>query len=136
MIESMKRLNRNAAQAAQRAGGVKAVTDITGFGLLGHGIEMAKASGYKLVFEYSQIPFIFPGGSINNKLYFEPDVSFAPSVADDQRMILWDAQTSGGLLLAIPADRLDEFRTFCAELEQPAWVIGQVVEGQGIEVLG
>jgi selenide,water dikinase len=147
MIESMKQLNRNAAQAAQRAGGVKAVTDITGFGLLGHGMEMANASGCKLVFEYNQIPllpgtaqyaaeFIFPGGSVNNKLYFAPDVSFAPLVADDQQMILWDAQTSGGLLLAIPADRLDEFQTLCIELDQPAWVIGQVVEGQGIEVLG
>lgn len=147
MIESMKKLNRNAAHAAQRAGGVKAVTDITGFGLLGHGMEMANASGCKLVFEYSQIPllpgtaqyaaeFIFPGGSINNKLYYEPDVSFPSSLADDQRMILWDAQTSGGLLLAIPADRLDEFRNLCAELDQPAWVVGQVVEGQGIEVLG
>jgi selenide,water dikinase len=126
---------------------VKAVTDITGFGLLGHSIEMARASGCKFVYEYNQIPllpgavqyaaeFIFPGGSINNKLYFEPDVSFASPVADDQQMILWDAHTSGGLLLAIPADWLDEFRALCAELDQPAWVVGQVVEGQGIEVLG
>jgi selenide,water dikinase len=148
MVESMKRLNRQAAQAAQAVGGVKAVTDITGFGLLGHAFEMTQASGQKFVFEMNQVPllegatiyaadFIFPGGTSNNKMYFEKEVTFAPAVPDHRQWLLWDAQTSGGLLLAIPADRLDDFFSTCTSngRNQPAWVVGQVVNGSGIEVL-
>lgn len=144
MVDWMKRLNRRAAQAAQAVGGIKAATDITGFGLLGHAMEMAKASGCKLVFEMNQIPlmagattyaadFVFPGGAANNKMYFEPEVWFAPNIPDDRQWLLWDPQTSGGLLVAVPAERLDEFQDACGD--QPAWVIGQVASGAGIEVL-
>lgn len=146
MVESMKRLNRHAAQAGQTVGGIKAATDITGFGLLGHGMEMSRASGQKFIFEMNQIPlldgasgyaadFVFPGGASNNKLYFERDVTFAPSISDDRQWLLWDPQTSGGLLLAVPADRLADFQSICADLNQPQWVIGQVTRGQGLEVV-
>lgn len=146
MVASMKRLNRGAAQAAQASGGLKAVTDITGFGLLGHALEMAQASGCKFVFEFNQIPllegamtyaaeFIFPGGASNNMEFFAKDVTFAPTIPDDRRWLLWDPQTSGGLLLAIPAARLADFQKICAEQGQPAWVVGAVTSGAGIEVL-
>lgn len=146
MVESMKQLNREAAQAAQAIGGVKAATDITGFGLLGHALEMVKASRRKFIFEMNQIPllegaakygvdFVFPGGAANNKMYFEKDVTFAPGVPDYLQWLLWDAQTSGGLLLAIPADRLADFQSICADFDQANWVIGQVTDGDGIEVL-
>jgi selenide,water dikinase len=146
MVESMKRLNRTAAQAGQVAGGIKAATDITGFGLLGHAMEMAQASAHKFVFELNQIPlldgaaiyaadFIFPGGMSNNKLYFEKEVIFATGLSDDQQWLLWDPQTSGGLLLALPPARLADFQAACAELGQAHWVIGQVTTGNGIEVL-
>jgi selenide,water dikinase len=146
MVASMKRLNRAAAQAAQAVGGIKAVTDITGFGLLGHGLEMAQASAGKLVFAWNQLPwldgaatyaaqFIFPGGASNNKTFYEKDVTFAATLSDAQQGLLWDPQTSGGLLIAIPAERLADFQTICAEQNQPAWVVGQVTAGSGIEVL-
>ncbi len=146
MVASMKRLNRAVAQAGQAVGGIKAVTDITGFGLLGHGMEMVQAAGHKFVFELNQIPlldgaatyaaqFIFPGGASNNKTFFEKGVTFAPTIPDERRWLLWDPQTSGGLLLAIPAERLADFQNICAERKQPAWVIGQVIAGSGIEVL-
>ncbi len=148
MVESMKRLNRSAAEAGQAIGGIKSVTDISGFGLLGHAVEMAKASGCKLVFEQNQIPFldgatnyaadfVFPGGASNNKLYFEKDVSFASTIRDLTQWLLWDPQTSGGLLLAIPADRLEDFLSACTAngRDQACWVIGQVMQGHGIEVL-
>lgn len=146
MVASMKRLNRNAAQAGQAVGGLKAVTDITGFGLLGHAMEMAKASGQKFVFQSNQIPllegaekyaadFIFPGGAANNKLYFEQDVIFDPHLPDPQQWLLWDPQTSGGLLLAVPRERLADFQSACTAYDQPCWVIGQVTTGNGIEVL-
>jgi selenide,water dikinase len=146
MVASMKQLNRNAAQAAQTTGGIKAVTDITGFGLLGHATEMAQAANQKFIFEMNQIPllegvpqyaadFIFPGGAANNKLYFAPHISFAPELSEVQQMMLWDPQTSGGLLLSIPEERLDDFRQNCNHYNQPVWIIGQVTTGQGIEVL-
>lgn len=146
MVQSMKQLNRAAAQAAQATGGIKAVTDITGFGLLGHGMEMAQAAGCKFVFEMNQIPlldgvagyaaeFVFPGGAANNKLYFAKDVTFAASLSDAQQMILWDPQTSGGLLLAVPPDRLADFQSACAQHRQANWIVGQVTHGSGIEVL-
>jgi selenide,water dikinase len=148
MVESMKRLNRCAARAGQAVGGIKSATDITGFGLLGHALEMAHASGYKFIFEMSQIPlldgattyaadFIFPGGTSNNKMYFEKDVTFAPSISNDRQWLLWDTQTSGGLLMAIPPDRLEEFQSVCVSNEhnQATWVVGQVTTGSGIEVL-
>ena len=146
MVESMKRLNRAAAQAAQATGGIKAATDITGFGLLGHALEMALASTQKFVFEMNLLPlldgletyatdFVFPGGAANNKLYYEKDVVFAPSLSDAQQMILWDPQTSGGLLIALPPERLADFQAICATKAQPVWVIGQVVEGHGLEIL-
>jgi selenide,water dikinase len=148
MVESMKRLNRQAAQAAQTIGGIKAVTDITGFGLLGHAMEMAEASKHKFVFEMNQIPllngaityaadFVFPGGMSNNKMHFEKQVTFDTTIPEHEQWLLWDPQTSGGLLLAIPADRLADFQSACiAEgRNQAAWVIGQVTTGSGLEVL-
>jgi len=148
MVESMKRLNRQAAQAVQITGGIKSATDITGFGLLGHAMEMAEASGRKFVFEMSQIPlldgaatyaadFVFPGGMSNNKMYYEKQVSFEASTPEHQQWLLWDPQTSGGLLIAVPANRLDDFHSACTTngRSQPMWVIGQVTDGSGIEVL-
>jgi selenide,water dikinase len=145
MVASMKKLNRCAAQAAQATGGIRAVTDITGFGLLGHSLEMTRASGVQFQFIFSQLPFlegartyatefIFPGGASNNRLYFEKDVSFATTISEDQQMLLWDPQTSGGLLLAVPADRLANFKEYCAKHQQSVWEVGQVQAGSGIIV--
>ena len=145
MVASMKRLNRWAAKAAQEAGGVKAVTDITGFGLLGHGMEMAKASSVQFVLSYSQIPFlsgadvygeqfIFPGGTSNNRLYYGKEVTFDSSLSEMQQMLVWDAQTSGGLLIAVPQDTLQAFQAACAKYKQPNWVIGYAKKGAGIVV--
>lgn len=148
MVNSMKRLNRLAMQALQVTGSIKAVTDITGYGLLGHAMEMVQAAGHKFVFEFNQMPFlagattyatefIFPGGATNNRLYAQQAVTFSPDVSEDQQMLLWDPQTSGGLLAAIPADRLDNFKQACtdADPQQPFWVIGEVTTGEGIEVI-
>ena len=146
MVESMKQLNRCAAQAAQETGNIKAATDITGFGLLGHSMEMVKASQVAFEFQLNQIPFlegardyarefIFPGGASNNRLYYRQDVSFAEEISEDQQMLFWDPQTSGGLLLAVPSERVDVFLERCKAHQQPAWVIGQVKAGFGITVV-
>jgi len=141
----MQRLGRAAAQALHAVGGMKAATDITGFGLLGHSLEMAKATGCKFVFELHQIPllegvmdyaadFVFPGGATNNRMFFEKDVTFAAGVSEAQRMILWDPQTSGGLLIAVPGERWPALEQACQERAQAAWVVGQVSDGDGVEV--
>lgn len=141
----MKRLNRTAAELAVAAG-LRGGTDITGFGLLGHASEMAQASQVGLRFVYSRIPFtrgarryaaewIFPGGSNDNRLYFEHNVRFDPALPEEARMLLFDAQTSGGLLLAAPRPALDGLLEAAARAGQPLWEVGEVVEGEGIEVI-
>jgi selenide,water dikinase len=141
----MSRLNAGAAQLA-REFALRGGTDITGFSLLGHGWEMAHASGVGFRLSFSQIPFLscariyaergtFPGGSADNRMHFGPHVTFPPDLDEPAQMLLFDAQTSGGLLLAVPHEKVDDLLTRAKEIDQPAWVIGEVVEGEGIEVL-
>ncbi len=145
VVEWMKRLNRDAAQLACEFG-VHAATDITGFSLLGHGLEMAQASGCRLHLNYGAIPFIscarkygekwtFPGGAADNRLYFKEWVTFSPALDEVGQMLLFDPQTSGGLLMAVPPQRLESLLARAAEINQPVWVIGEVCEGSGIEVI-
>lgn len=141
----MKRLNRDAGALAAKFG-LRGGTDVTGFSLLGHGLEMADASGVGLRLEMANIPFIscarkyaalwtFPGGSADNRLYYGPRVRFAEGIAEEERMLLFDAQTSGGLLLAVPRTKTTAFLKQAEKIGQPAWVIGDVVEGEGVEVI-
>lgn len=141
----MKQLNKVAAALALEFG-LHGGTDVTGFSLLGHGLEVAQASGVHLRFAYDKIPFTrgarryaeewtFPGGASDNRLYFGPHVRFAPGIDEASQMLLFDPQTSGGLLLAVPPSKLDGLLKRAAEVGQALWVIGEVVEGMGIEVL-
>jgi selenide, water dikinase len=140
----MKSLNRTASQLAVEFE-LRAGTDITGFSLLGHALEMARASGVALRFTFDQIPLIsgaqryadlytFPGGAADNRLYFQDAVAFSDRLSDPARMLLFDPQTNGGLLLAVPSDRLSDFVARAAHLDQPVWVVGEVMAGEGIEV--
>lgn len=141
----MKRLNKTAAELAA-AFELRGGTDITGFSLLGHGLEVAQHSAVGLRFYFDKIPFtrgaqryagewIFPGGSLDNRAYYGDQVSFDPAIAEHNRMLLFDAQTSGGLLLALPAAKTAGFLAQAAQLDQPAWVVGEAIAGAGIEVL-
>ncbi len=142
----MKGLNRTASQLANEFE-LRGATDITGYSLLGHGLEMAKASGVMLQFDFAAIPFItgarryaeqgiFPGGAFDNKDYFKPNVKFSASLDKAGQMLLFDPQTSGGLLLGVPGEKLDAFLARAREAGQSAWVIGEVKSGAGIEVIG
>ena len=141
---SMAALNRTAAQLAGRVG-VRGATDITGFSLLGHASEMAALSGVGLRFRLADLPFLpgareyaeqwlFPAGANRNQEHFGCGVTFAEAIGDELRLLLFTPETSGGLLLAVPADRLAELRALAAEAGQPMWVVGEVIEGFGIEV--
>lgn len=145
-VDWMKRLNRTASELAVEFD-LHCGTDITGFSLLGHAWEMAAASGVGLRIDYSRLPFtrgaqqsaqewIFPGGSIENRMYFGAYVQFSPGIDEGSQMLLFDAQTSGGLLLCVPPEKLEALLARAAELDQPLWEIGEVVSGDRIEVLG
>jgi selenide,water dikinase len=140
-VEWMTRLNRGAAEAAQ-AVRPNALTDITGFGLLGHAHEMAHLSGVRLVIDYAALPWlpgargyaedlIFPGGAGRNADYFGRWVTYPAVLADWERWLLHDPQTSGGLLLAVPAAALAAVWDRLKAAGESAWRIGTVVAGQG-----
>jgi selenide,water dikinase len=144
-VDWMKRLNRTASQLANEFG-LRGGTDITGYSLLGHGMEMADASGVSLKFDFANIPFvsgarkyaeqgIFPGGAFDNESHFGSNVEFPNGMDEPNQMLLFDPQTSGGLLLGVPRENLDAFLARARELDQPAWVVGDVEAGTGIRVV-
>ena len=144
-VASMMRLNRVASQAAQ-AVNARAATDITGFGLIGHASEMTTAGDVRFRIRFDALPWlpgalqyaegwVFAGGAHNNHAFYNGLVTYTRSIADWQETLLHDPQTSGGLLVVVPAGRLDAFLAFCRERGQDAWAIGDVADGAGIEIL-
>ena len=133
-IEVMTTLNRDAADAARRAG-VHALTDVTGFGLLGHLHELSLASGVAATLDAEAVPVIpgvlellsdpeeraVAGGTRRNRAHAEEFASFAGAVPEARRWLLCDAMTSGGLLAAVPEEQAGEI---------PGVVIGRLVEGR------
>jgi selenide,water dikinase len=144
-VTSMKKLNQQAARFIQQIG-VHACTDVTGFALLGHGYEMAERSDARLRIFFDRVPFLdgakkyaddnlFPGGSYHNRDAYEQWVSFAPGISEEMQLLLFSPETSGGLLVAVSSDRLEMLSALFAKSAHPYWVIGEVVEGEGIEVV-
>jgi selenide,water dikinase len=118
-INSMLELNRTASKAAVTAG-ARAATDITGFGLLGHALNMAKSSGVNLVIHKDEVPFmknvkelissgVVLKGSRNNLDFARKDVSFPAGFNGADKLAMVDPQTSGGLLVALPESGLKKF---------------------------
>jgi selenide,water dikinase len=145
VIAMMRHLNQGAAAAA-RAHGVRSATDITGFGLVGHALEMAEASGTGLRLWQNDIPLVpgaakwaaegtFAGGCYRNRMHYAPRVRFDPALPEHQQLLLFDPQTSGGLLLAVDPDALDPLLSHLHETDLQAAEIGEVVDGDGIEVV-
>jgi selenide,water dikinase len=143
-IEVMTTLNRTAAEIAV-AQGVRMATDVTGFGLLGHLGEVVSGSGVGARVDHRWVPLlpgveelaeagVIPGGTGRNADAIAEFTNFH-EVDDVHRILLADAQTSGGLLLAVPSDRCDELVSALGEAGTPAAeVVGEIVEGSGIDV--
>lgn len=140
----MRRLNKAASELAVEFE-LRSATDITGYSLLGHGAEMAQASGAGLRFYSDRIPFTrgarryalqwtFPGGAADNRAYFSPIVKFSPQIDEALQMLLFDPQTSGGLLLAVPPEKVEPLLKRAAQAGQVFWEVGEVTPGPGIEV--
>ncbi len=142
VVTWMKRLNQSGMRLANDHQ-ITAGTDITGFGFIGHAWEMASGAGVGLKVHFNTLPFIscaakhaeawrFPGGASDNFLYYSPHVTCEKGISETQQMLLYDPQTSGGLLLGVPADKIDQFLKDARQHHDPAWDIGEVVEGEGI----
>ena len=144
-VQSMLKLNRAPSELLQR-GETHACTDISGFALLGHAYELAEKSGVKLRIHADQLPFLpgaqdyadlwlFPAGTGHNKDYFARHVRCEPSIPEEMLQLLYTPETSGGLLAAIPAGRLDNLKSDFAAADEPLWIIGEVLDGTSIEVV-
>jgi selenide,water dikinase len=138
-IEVMATLNRAAAEAAQAAG-VRAATDVTGFGFLGHLRNMLRASGAAAEVRSADVPFLpgamelaekghVPGGSTRNLEDLAPDLEWTRTLPAAVRTLLTDAQTSGGLLLCVPAGSADALLADLEGKSPAAALIGRVVDG-------
>lgn len=145
-VASMLRLNRRAAELAAEVG-VHSATDITGFGLLGHAGELARNSGVGMLIGAGRVPLlpgaldharagVVPGGLGRNREFLLADgfVRLEAGLDEALASLLFDPQTSGGLLLALPAEHAAELQARMAAAGETCWEIGQVVEGEGISV--
>lgn len=148
MIETatanMKSLNKAASEAMVEVG-VTGATDITGFGLLGHLHEMLHTSGVSARLVLSRIPIIdgvqalaksgVPGGTRTNLKYVSDKVAWAEGITEEEKLMLADAQTSGGLLIAVSPDKLDALLAgLAARGVQTRAVIGEVLEGKAGQI--
>jgi selenide,water dikinase len=140
VVALMTRLNRGASEA-MLAAGVVAATDVTGFGLLGHLHKMMAASGTSAELSTDRVPLLegtrelvragaVAGGTRRNMAYVEPWVDAADGVTEDDFILLADAQTSGGLLISCPPDRLGALRRELDERGEPCSEIGTVRAGK------
>lgn len=136
--KSMTTLNKNASLAMQTVG-VSASTDITGFGLLGHACEMVRGNGFGMIIQAAKVPFfpeakvyatqgMVPGGTYRNKEFFSKWIEFASSISPYVLDILFDPQTSGGLLISVPNQKADDLLTRLHERNvHEAAIIGEIV---------
>jgi selenide,water dikinase len=142
-IEVASRLNKGARDALREVG-VSAATDVTGYGLLGHLSEMLEAGGVGAVVRRSEVPVweravplaadgCYPGGLKSNREYLEGRV-VADGVGPDDLLPLYDPQTSGGLLLAVPEERASTFVRSLEEHGASGAVIGEVIEVSRVRV--
>jgi len=145
-VTSMLRLNKIAAELVQEVE-VHSVTDITGFGLLGHASEIARNSVVGLRIDSAALPFlpgaldyasqmIIPAGLTRNQVYLEQDdyVRYADNIDQAHTLMLFDPQTSGGLLVVLPPAAANELEQRYAGVGQTCWRIGEVTADQWIEI--
>ncbi len=139
-VQWMARLNRAAAQAAAVSGAC-AATDVTGYGLIGHLAAMARASGVAAEIDAARVPLLegvvrlaecghVPGGSRRNQRDISSIVTYASEVSDVTKLLLSDAQTSGGLLICSPERRTGRLLDALADRGETGAVIGRMTAGK------
>lgn len=146
-VASMRRLNRDAAQAMLGAK-AHAATDVTGFGLVGHLLRMMEGSGTTARISLSDVPLlrgtrelvedgIVPGGTRTNLETVGRKVGWDPGVSEVDQLIMCDAQTSGGLLVSVAEERVTQLMQELAERNVPGHIVGTVTtaEAESIQVI-
>ncbi len=144
-IGSMKLLNKNAAEVMRKFN-IKGATDITGFGLLGHALKMAQGSGVSMKINSAKVPVMgkvleliemgcIPGAAFRNLEFAENDIHFDPALDYNHKMLVADAQTSGGMLMCVPKDKESVVLEDLKKTGYPdSMVIGVVTEKSGKSV--
>ncbi len=147
-IESMLTLNRVSAEAIKTVSGIHAVTDVTGFSLLGHASEIASKSGVGLRISAARVPLLpgveeytaagyMAGGLGRNRAHFErlgSGIRFSPKVDPNLQSVFFDPQTSGGLLVAVGSSTAEDLVIAFQTAGLPLWEIGVATDGGGIDV--
>jgi len=140
-ISLMLTLNEVASRTAVYAG-AHAVTDVTGFGLIGHALNMVEGSNVDFVISYENVPVITgvrkiissgiaPQGAHNNLKFYGKKAIFQKDISREEKLILSDPQTSGGLLIALPQGRVKRFKELAKKEKMPYWEIGEAIKGKG-----
>ena len=141
----MSQLNRAASEAVREAG-ANACTDITGYGLIGHAMEVAKASNKTICFDSVSIPCFeealeyaldgfVPGGALNNRKYYQADVSCEGEIASERMDLYYDPQTSGGLLVTLDMSKKESFMNLCKEKGISVFHVGEVLENSSGNII-
>ncbi len=144
-VESMLALNRHASHLA-RAAGVRAMTDVTGFGLLGHAQEIAAGAGATVAIDAAAVPLLpdalrfaaegaTTGGGARNRDQLGAGARVPESVAPPLANLLYDPQTSGGLLIALPADQAEALRARIEAETGGCWIVGAIEPGDPVVVV-
>ncbi len=145
VTDTMAELNKVAASQLECLH-PNAVTDVTGFGLLGHSFEMARGSNVTFKLDYQSIPMldgtiqlakegIIPGGSKANVRWLKDSVQYDQSLTEVEQHILCDAITSGGLLISMPENEATEYIQRMNQAGKTATIIGQVIERQSVPII-
>ncbi len=138
-VKVMTTLNKYAKEAMDKVKSINSVTDVTGFGLLGHALEMAEASQVSLIIDSSAIPVLpnapkyasmglVPAGAYSNRSYIGDKVAFKDGVSEVMKDILYDPQTSGGLLIAVDRDYQEDLLKALEDSSTDYAIIGEVIE--------
>ena len=145
-IKIMTTLNKFAIEAIDKVGNINSMTDVTGFGLLGHAFEMAEGSQVSIILRSNEIPIItkaidyasmglIPGGAYSNKKYIGDNVVFNGDVSKAIKDILFDPQTSGGLLISVPRESAADLMEALKANPTEYAIIGEVVEKEEAYIL-
>src|SRR5205823_6333569 len=143
-VESMTTLNRHASHIVRET--AHAMTDVTGYSILGHAYEMAAAGGVCIRFSCCVLPLlpgtldyafkgITTGGGARNRNYLDGKVQISREVTQEMQHILLDPQTSGGLLFAMSPDAIARTESTFKDAGHPLWRVGEVTEGRGVAVV-
>ena len=138
MVKTMTTLNKTASEVAQEIG-VHGCTDITGFGIIGHSYEIARASNTAVFLHASSIPVfpealeyarmgLVPGGAHANRTFYEPFVEYRETISDEMRDILYDPQTSGGLLLSVSREKAESLLEQLNNRGVRAFMVGEICD--------